>query len=85
MLILDLFLANTWNLRSADDITIDDLDGIEGLVNQKGGRRRYRNALTTYLSEETVDILDNVMKLDPRDRRSPRELLREQRLSGVVD
>ena len=69
----------------ADDITIDDLNGIEGLANQRGGRRRYRNTLTTYLSEETVDFLDNVMKLDPRDRPSAQELLREQRLSGVVD
>ena len=69
----------------ADDITIDDLNGIEGLVNQKGGRRSYRNTLTTYLSEETVDFLDKVMKLDPRDRPSPKELLQEQGLSVVVD
>ena len=69
----------------AHDITIEDLNGIVGLVDQKGGRRRYRNTLTTYLSEETVVFLDKVMKLDPRDRPSPQELLQEQWLSGVVD
>lgn len=69
----------------AHDITIEDLNGIEGLVDQKEGRRRYRNTLTTYLSEETVVFLDKVMKLDPRDRPSPQELLQEQWLSGVVD
>ena len=69
----------------AENITVDDLNGIEGLVNRKGGRRRYRNTLTTYLSEETVDFLDKVMDLDTRDRPSPQELLQEQQLSGVVD
>jgi serine/threonine protein kinase len=69
----------------SDDITMGDLDGIEGLVIQRGGRRKYRNTLATNMSKETVSFLDKFMKLDPRDRPSPQELLQDQWLSGVVD
>lgn len=69
----------------SDDITIGNLDGIEGLVIQRGGRRKYRNTLATNMTKETVSFLDKLMKLDPRDRPSPQELLQDQWLSGVVD
>ena len=69
----------------SDNLTIEDLDGIEGLVAQRGGRRRYRNTLATNMSKETVSFLDKIMKLDPRDRPTPQELLEDQWLSGVVD
>ena len=69
----------------SDNITIGDLDGIEGLITQRGGRRKCRNILATNMSKETVSFLDKVMKLDPRDRPAPQELLQDQWLSGVVD
>ena len=69
----------------SDDITMGDLNGIEGLITQRGGRRKYRNTLTTNMSKEAVRFLDKVMKLDARDRPSPQELLQDQWLSGVVD
>ncbi|KAL8735130.1 MAG: hypothetical protein Q9166_001006 [cf. Caloplaca sp. 2 TL-2023] len=69
----------------SDAITKGDLDGIEGLVTQRGGRRKYRNTLTTHIDKEAVNFLEKIMKLDPRDRPSPQELLQEQWLSGVVD
>ena len=69
----------------SDAITMGDLDGIEGLVTQRGGGRKYRNTLATNISEETVSFLDKFMKLDPRDRPSPQELLQDHLLSGVVD
>ena len=69
----------------SDAITLTDLDGIEGLVTQSGGRRKYRNTLTTNISKETVNFLDKFMKLDPRDRPSPQELLQDQWLLDVVD
>ena len=69
----------------SDALTMGDLDGIEGLVTQGGGRMKYRNTLATNISEETVRFLDKVMKLDPRDRPSPQELLQDQWLSGVED
>lgn len=66
-------------------ITMRDLDGIKGLVTQREGRRKYRNTLATNISKETVGFLDKLMKLDPRDRPSPQELLQNQWLSDVVD
>ncbi|KAL9132086.1 MAG: hypothetical protein Q9217_000122 [Psora testacea] len=69
----------------SDEITTENLDGIEGLVTQRGGRRKYRNTLVTNMSKETVSFLDKFMKLDPRDRPLPQELLQDQWLSGVVD
>lgn len=72
-------------LELSDDITMGELDGIEGLVIQSGGRRKYRNTLPTYMSKETVNFLDTFMKLDARDQSSPQELLQDQWLSGVVD
>lgn len=69
----------------SDNLTIGDLDGIEGLVTQRGGRRKYRNTLAANMSKETVSFLDKVMKLDPRDRPAPEELLQDQWLSGVVN
>ena len=72
-------------MELSDNITIGHLDGIEGLVTQRGGRRKYRNTLATNMSKETVSFLDKVMKLDPRDRPAPQELLQDQWFSGVVD
>lgn len=69
----------------SDAISMRDLDGIEGLVTQGGGRKKYRNTLATKISRETVSFLDKLIKLDPRDRPSPQELLQDQWLSGVVD
>ncbi len=69
----------------SDAITMGNLDGIEGLVAQRGGRKKYRNTLATNFSTETLSFLDKLMKLDPRDRPSPQELLQDQWLSGVVD
>ncbi len=69
----------------SDGITQGDLDGIEGLVTLKGGRERYRNTLTTKISKDAVSFLDKLMKLDPRDRSSPRELLQDRWLSSVSD
>lgn len=68
-----------------DTITMQYLHGIEGLVTQRGGRRKYRNILTTLFSKETMDFLDRLMKLDPRDRPSAQDLLQDQWLSGVAD
>ncbi len=72
-------------LELSDAITAEELDGIEALVTQRGGRRRYRNTLATIINMETVNFLDRFMKLDPRDRPSPQELLQDQWLSGVMD
>lgn len=72
-------------IEHSDAITIGDLDGIEGLVTQRGGRRKYRNTLTTHISKETVGFLDKFMKLDPRDRPTAQELLQDQWLSDIVD
>lgn len=69
----------------SDDITMGVLDGIERLVVQRGGRMKHRNTLATHMSKETLSFLDKFMKLDPRDRPSPQELLQDQWLSGVVD
>jgi casein kinase II subunit alpha len=69
----------------ADAITKGHLDGIEVLVTQRGGRTIHRNTLATKISKEAVAFLDKLMKLDPRDRPSPQELLQDQWLSGVVD
>ena len=69
----------------SDYITPGVLDGIEGLVAQRGGRRKYRNTLATRMSRETVRFLDKVMKLDPRDRPTPQELLQDQWFSNMVD
>ena len=68
----------------SDGITMGDLDGIEMLVAARGGRQKYRNTLTAYISDEAVSFLDKFMKLDPRDRPSPQELLQEEWLSSVV-
>lgn len=72
-------------IELSDDITKEHLDGIEGIITQRGGRRKYRNTLTTRIGKEAVNFLDTLMKLDPRDRPSPQKLLQEQWLSGVVD
>lgn len=72
-------------MELSNDITMEALDGIEELVTQRGGRRRHRNTLAANMSKETVSFLDRFMKLDPRDRPSPQELLQDQWLSGVVD
>ena len=69
----------------SDAITMEHLYGIEGLVTQRGGRRKYRNTLATYFSKETIGFLDRCMKLDPRDRPSAQDLLQDQWLSGVAD
>lgn len=69
----------------SDDFTTENLDSIERLVMHKGGRRIYRNTLAANISKEAIRFLDKLMKLDPRDRPSPQELLRDQWLSGVVD
>ena len=69
----------------SDAITTEALDGIEGLVALRGGRRKYRYTLTANISDKAVSFLDKFMKLDPRDRPSPQELLQEQWLSSVVD
>ena len=69
----------------SDAITMQYLHGIEGLVTQRGGRRKYRNTLTTLFSKETIDFLDRLMKLDPRDRPSAQDLLQDQWLSGVAE
>jgi len=69
----------------SDDVEMEVLDGIEGLVTQNGGRRLFRNTLDNKISQEAVTFLDKVMKLDPRDRPSPQELLQDQWLSSVVD
>ena len=52
----------------SDAITTAHLDGFEGLVTQRGGRTRHRHTLAVNVSKETVDFLDKLMKLDPRDR-----------------
>ena len=62
----------------SDAIIIGDLNGIEGLITQRGGRRKYRNTLATNINKETVSFLDKLIKLDPRDRPSPQELLQDQ-------
>ncbi len=72
-------------MELSDAITMGDLYNIEGLITQRGGRRKYRNTLTTNISTETVSFLDKLMRLDPRDRPAPQELLQYQWLSGVVD
>ena len=72
-------------LELSDFVTIDNLERIEGLVVQKGGRRKYRNILAANMSKEAVDFVSKVMKLDPRDRPTAQELLKDQWLSGVVD
>ena len=69
----------------SDAITLEYLHSIEGLVTQRGGRRKYRKTLTTLFSKETMDFLDKFMKLDPRDRPSAQELLQDQWLSGVAE
>ena len=72
-------------MELSDDITMEHLNSIEGLVTQRGGRRRYRNTLMTMISKEAVAFLDTFMKLDPRDRPSARELLRHPWLLGMLD
>lgn len=69
----------------SNDITMEHLDGMEELVMHKGGRQIYRNTLAANISKEAIRFLDKLMKLDPRDRPSPQELLQDQWLSGVVD
>lgn len=69
----------------SDAISMVDLNGIEELVAQRGGRSKYRNTLATNISKETVRFLDKFMKLDPRDRPSPQALLQDQWFSGVAD
>ena len=69
----------------SDAITMQYLHGIEGLVAQRGGRKKYRNTLTTLFSKETMKFLDRLMKLDPRDRPSAQDLLQDQWLSGVAE
>lgn len=80
---LGLFLNK--NVELSDHITTGKFDGIERLVIQRRGRNKYRNTLVTNMSKETVNFLDKLIKLDPRDRPSPQELLQDQWLSGVVD
>ena len=66
-------------------ITMELLDRMKRFVTQRGDRRIHRNTLATYINKETVSFLDKLMKLDPRDRLSPQELLQDQWLSGVMD
>ncbi|KAI9723062.1 MAG: hypothetical protein M1835_003940, partial [Candelina submexicana] len=61
----------------SDAITMEYLHSIEGLVTQRGGRRKYRKTLSTLFSKETMDFLNKFMKLDPRDRPSAQELLQD--------
>ena len=68
----------------SDTMTMQYLHGIERLVTQRGGRRKYRNTLTTIFSKETMDFLDRLMKLDPRDRPPAQDLLQDRWLSGVA-
>ena len=69
----------------SDTVTAEYLHGIEGLVTQKGGRRKYRNTLAIHFCKETMAFLDRLMKLDPRDRPSAQDLLQDRWLSGVAD
>ena len=72
-------------MELSDAITMENLEGIEGLVAQRGGRRKYRNTLTVNINKEAMSFVDKLMKLDPRDRPLPQELLHDPWLSGVVD
>ncbi|KAL2036755.1 hypothetical protein N7G274_010479 [Stereocaulon virgatum] len=77
------FPNNFMELSDATSMAV--LNAIEGLVAQKGGRSIYRNALVTLISKETVGFLDKLMKLDPKDRPSPQELLQDEWFSDVAD
>ena len=70
-------------MELSDDLTQVDLDEFEELVARKGGRRKHRNTLAAHMSKETVAFLNKIMKLDPRDRPAPQELLQDQWLAGV--
>ena len=69
----------------SDAITMEHLHGIEGLVARRGGRIKYRNTLAGHFCKETMDFLDRLMKLDPRDRPSAQDLLQDPWLSDVAD
>ena len=73
------------SLDLSEDVTSEELDGIEELVTKGGGRRRCRNTLAAYMCEEAVSFVDRLMKLDPRDRPASQELLHDQWLSSAVD
>ena len=48
----------------SDAITTGDLDGVEGLITQKGGRRKFRNTLAT----DTGSLLQQCRCVDhPKD------------------
>ena len=69
----------------AVDLTAEHLHSIEALVVQRGGRLKHRRTLSHWLNKETIDFLDDIMKLDPRDRPSAQELLQHQWLSNSGD
>ena len=62
----------------SDTVTAEYLYGIKGLVTQKGGRRKYRNIFAIYFYKETMDFLNRLIKLDPRDRPSAQDLLQDR-------
>ncbi|KAL9595433.1 MAG: hypothetical protein Q9219_006450 [cf. Caloplaca sp. 3 TL-2023] len=72
-------------MELSDQMDMEVLDAIEGLVTQKGGRRRYRNTLAYRFTQQTVDFLHRVMRLDPRDRPSAEEILYDPGLSNITD
>lgn len=69
----------------SDDITMEHLYGIEGLVTQSGGRKIYKDTLAFHFDKETLDFLSRCMKLDPRDRPSAQDLLQDRWLSGIAE
>lgn len=69
----------------SDAVTTEYLHGIEGIVTQRGGRKIYKDTLTFHFDKETMNFLNRLMKLDPRDRPSAQDLLQDQWLPGIAE
>ena len=69
----------------SDALTTEYLDNIERLVTGIGGRKIFKDTLALRFDKETLNFLNRLMKLDPRDRPSAQDLLQDQWLSGTVE
>ena len=59
------------------------VEAFEQAVRNTGGEKGYRNTLARYINEKDLKFLLNLMKLDPRDRPSAKELLQNSWFYGV--
>ena len=60
-----------------------EVNALQQAVTNTGGEKGYRNTLARYINEKDMQFLTSLMKIDPRDRPSAKQLLHNPWFSGM--